>query len=508
MTQTQASKAAPRPLRGPLPDYPVPPATLTDLYELTMAAGYWKLGRTGDQAIFTLFFRQAPFGGGFTLAAGLEGVIAFLERYRYSPTELAHLEGLQGNDDRPLFERAFLDHLADLRLEVDLDAVPEGTVVFPHEPLVRVSGSLLQAQLLESALLNLVNFPSLAATKAAHVTLAGGGAPVLEFGLRRAQGPDGALTASRSAYLGGCSATSNVLAGRLFDIPVRGTHAHSWVLSFASEQDAFDAWAEVMPGNAVMLVDTYDSVEGVANAIDTGRRMRQRGHRLAGIRLDSGDLAYLSVRAREMLDAAGFEDTQIVASNDLDPETIESLQAQGARIDVWGVGTKLVTCFDQPALGGVYKLTAIQEAGGEWRTPVKVSADTPKITVPGKLGVRRFYDRDGTARADMIWDELHALDGSRVIVDPADSHHRMTIDAAWTHKEVLVPVFRGGRRVYDVPALEEARDLARHELGTLHPAILRQLRPHWYPAGLEWSLYRRREAMIEAALVSEETVPG
>ena len=330
---------------------------------------------------------------------------------------------------------------------MDVDAVPEGTVVFPHEPLVRVTGSLLEAQLLETALLNLVNFPTLAATKAAHVTLAAGGAPVLEFGLRRAQGPDGGLTASRSAYLGGCFATSNVLAGRLFDIPVRGTHAHSWVLSFASEQEAFDAWADVMPGNAVMLVDTYDSVEGVANAIDTGKRMRERGHRLAGIRLDSGDLAYLSNRAREMLDADGFEETQIIASNDLDPETIESLQAQGARIDVWGVGTKLVTCYDQPALGGVYKLTAIQDGDG-WRTPVKVSSDTAKITVPGRLGVRRFYDADGTARADMIWDELNELDGSRVIVDPADSHHRMTIDAAWTHKEVLVPVFRGGERVY------------------------------------------------------------
>ena len=488
----------------PLPGYPVPPATMTDLYELTMAAGYWKLGRTEERAIFTLSFRQAPFGGGFTVAAGLEGVVAFIEQFRFTPDELAHLEGLRGSDDRPLFEPAFLAYLADLRLGVDVDAVPEGTVVFPHEPLVRVTGSLLEAQLLETALLNLVNFPTLAATKAAHVTLAAGGAPVLEFGLRRAQGPDGGLTASRSAYLGGCFATSNVLAGRLFDIPVRGTHAHSWVLSFASEQEAFDAWADVMPGNAVMLVDTYDSVEGIANAIDTGRRMRERGHRLAGIRLDSGDLAYLSNRAREMLDADGFEETQIIASNDLDPETIESLQAQGARIDVWGVGTKLVTCYDQPALGGVYKLTAIQD-GDTWRTPVKVSSDTAKITVPGRLGVRRFYDADGTARADMIWDELNDLDGSRVIVDPADSHHRMTIDAAWTHKEVLVPVFRGGERVYTLPALAEARDHARHELGTLHPGILRQLRPHWYPAGLEWSLHRRRESLIEAALEAESS---
>ncbi len=486
--------------------FPVPPATMTDLYELTMAAGYWKLGRTADQAIFTLFFRHAPFGGGFTLAGGLAGVIAYLERHRFTAPELAHLEGLRGNDDRPLFEPAFLDYLAGLRLSVDVDAIPEGTVVFPHEPLVRVRGSLLEAQLLESALLNLVNYPTLAATKAAHVVLAAGGAPVMEFGLRRAQGPDGGLTASRAAYLGGCSGTSNVQAGRVFGIPVMGTHAHSWVLSFEDEQAAFDAWADVMPGNAVLLVDTFDTEEGVANAIQTGRRMRERGQRLAGIRLDSGDLAYLSVRARELLDEAGFSDVRIVASNDLDPETIESLQAQGARIDSWGVGTKLVTCFDQPALGGVYKLTAIRDAaGGSWRTPVKVSADTAKITVPGQLAVRRFYDADGTARADMIWDEFAAHDGSRVIVDPVDSHHRMSVDESWTARELVVPVFRGGRRVYEQPTLEACRDLARHELGTLHPAILRQLRPHWYPAGLEWGLYERREALIEEALLRERS---
>ncbi len=486
--------------------FPVPPAGMTDLYELTMAAGYWKLGRTRDQAIFTLFFRHAPFGGGFTLAAGLAGVIAFLEAFRFSAAELAHLEGLRGNDDRPLFEPAFLDHLSGLQLSVDVDAIPEGTVVFPYEPLLRVRGPLLEAQLLESALLNLVNYPTLAATKAAHVVLAAGGAPVMEFGLRRAQGPDGGLTASRAAYLGGCSGTSNVQAGRVFGIPVMGTHAHSWVLSFADEPTAFEAWAQVMPGNAVLLVDTFATEQGIANAIETGLRMRERGQRLAGIRLDSGDLAYLSVRAREMLDAAGLSDVQVVASNDLDPETIESLQAQGARIDSWGVGTKLVTCYDQPALGGVYKLTAIRGPGGEpWRTPVKVSADTAKITVPGQLSVRRFYDTEGTARADMIRDELSEDDGSRVIVDPIDPHHRLTIDAAWASRELTVPVLRHGERVYDPPALATSRDLAHRELGTLHPAILRQLRPHWYPAGLEWGLQRRRESLIEAALEQERT---
>src|SRR5690349_20745440 len=250
---------------------------MTDLYELTMAAGYWKLRRTEEQAIFTLSFRSAPFGGGFTIAAGLESVVLFLERFRFTPEELAHLEGLRGTDEQPLFEPGFLAYLAEMRLAVDVDAVPEGTVVFPHEPLIRVTGSLLQAQLLESALLNLVNFPTLGATKAAHVTLAAGGAPVLEFGLRRAQGPDGGLTASRSAYLGGCSASSNVLAGRLFGIPVRGTHAHSWVMSFDDEPGAFRAYAAAMPNNCVFLVDTYDTLEGVSRAIETGRWLRAQG---------------------------------------------------------------------------------------------------------------------------------------------------------------------------------------------------------------------------------------
>jgi nicotinate phosphoribosyltransferase len=459
---------------------------MTDLYELTMAAGYHTLGRDNDVATFSMSFRTSPFGGGFTLAAGLERVVDFIERFAFDADELAHLESLRGSDDRPLFTREFLDLLAGLHPAIDVDAVPEGTVVFPHEPLITVTGPILHGQILETALLNLVNFPSLAATKAAHVTLAAGGAPVLEFGLRRAQGPDGALTASRAAYLG-------------------GTHAHSWVLSFEEEQAAFDAWAEVMPGNAVLLVDTYDTIEGVAHAIETGRRMRERGQRLAGIRLDSGDLAYLSVQAREMLDAAGFEDAQVVASNDLDPATIESLQAQGARIDVWGVGTKLVTCYDQPALGGVYKLTAITGADGVARTPVKVSSDTGKITVPGDLQVRRFVDDSGRARADMIFDRQDAK-LSRGVVDPADAHHRMTIDAAWKGRDLLVPVFREGRRVYDVPTLEQARALARDELDALHPAILRQLRPHWYPAGLELGLHRRRETLIEQALQVEAPV--
>src|SRR6266550_5632730 len=298
-------------------------ALLTDLYQLTMAYGYWKSGRAEREAVFHLFFRKSPF--------------------QCTAEDAAFLGTLAGNDDRPLFERAFLEYLRTLRFTCAVDAIPEGTAVFPQEPLLRIQGPILQCQLLETALLNLINFQSLIATKAARVCLAARGEPVLEFGLRRAQGVDGALAASRAAYIGGCAATSNVLAAKLYGIPVRGTHAHSWVMSFDDEREAFRAYAEAMPNNCVFLVDTYDSLEGVRRAVEAGRLLRERGHEMVGIRLDSGDLAWLSVEARKILDEAGFPNAVIVASNDLDEHIIASLKEQGAMINVWGVGTKLVT---------------------------------------------------------------------------------------------------------------------------------------------------------------------
>ena len=305
---------------------------LTDLYQLTMAAGYWHHGRASQEAVFHLFFRRPPFGGGYAIAAGLADVIGFLTDFQFRPEDLDYLASLTGNDDRPLFAPAFLDFLAALRFTGDLDAMPEGTAAFAHEPLLRVRAPILEAQLLESALLNFVNFQTLIATKASRVCRAASPHPVLEYGLRRAQGPDGALSASRAAFIGGCEATSNVLAGQRFGIPVRGTHAHSWVMSFDSEPDAFAAYADAMPGNCTLLVDTYDSLDGIRHAIATGLELRRRGHRLAGIRLDSGDLAWLSQQARQMLDAAGLHDTAIVASNDLDEEVIASLRQQPDRV--------------------------------------------------------------------------------------------------------------------------------------------------------------------------------
>jgi nicotinate phosphoribosyltransferase len=472
-------------------------ATLTDLYELTMGSGYVSTGLANRRAVFALTFRSLPFGGGYAVAAGLDDALEILEHLEFSPEDLQHLRGLRGGTGKPLFEPEFLDLLGSLRFTCDVDAIPEGTVVFANEPLLRVAGPLLQAQLVESLLLTVVGFQTLVATKAARVVEAAGGGSILEFGLRRAQGPDGALSAARAAYIGGVSATSNVLAGRLHGIPVRGTHAHSWVQVFGDEQAAFDAYADAQPDNITLLVDTYDSLTGVARAIETGRRLRANGRALDGIRLDSGDLAYLSIEARRLLDEAGFPEVKIVASNDLDEHLIASLREQGARIDVWGVGTKLDTAFDQPALGAVYKLTAVREADGSWRFPVKLSEQTAKISTPGILGVRRFRDTGGRFRADMIYDEtIPPTAGGGEIVDPADVLHMRTIDPAWAAEELVLPALRAGKRVAPAPALDDVRARARAQVAALHPGIRRLLNPHVYPVGLEMGLHERRTAQV------------
>jgi nicotinate phosphoribosyltransferase len=477
---------------------------LTDLYQLTMAYGYWKLGRAEREAVFHVSFRIPPFGGGFTVACGLAGVMEYVRGFSFSDSDLEYLASLNGDDGRALFERGFLEYLRGLKITCDVDAVPEGTVVFPHEPLLRVKGGLLQCQLLETALLNLVNFPTLVATKAARICLAAQGEPVLEFGLRRAQGVDGGVTASRSAYVGGCAATSNALAGKLFGIPVKGTHAHSWVMSFGDEVESFEAYAGAMPNNCIFLVDTYDTLEGVKHAVEVGKKLRAAGHRMLGIRLDSGDLAYLSIEARKILDAGGFEDAAILASNDLDEDVIRSLKEQGARIAVWGVGTRLVTAYDQAALGGVYKLSAIRRAdgggpGGDWEHKIKLSEQLGKTSIPGILQVRRFKV-DGECRSDMIFDSLTygeaARDGEAVIVDPLDGTRRKTVAAGAAFEDLLVPVFRGGKLVYEEPALEATRRRTQEQLAGFYPGILRAVNPHQYPVGLEKGLFELRQRMI------------
>lgn len=474
-------------------------ALLTDLYQLTMAYGYWKTGRLQDEAVFQLTFRKQPFNGGFSVACGLASAIEYCRRFHFSPDDLSYLATLKGADEQPLFEPAFLKYLGQLRLTIDLDALPEGTACFPHEPLLRVRGPLLECQLLETPLLTLVNFQTLIATKASRICQAARGEPVLEFGLRRAQGIDGGVTASRAAYLGGCAATSNVLAGRLFDIPVRGTHAHSWVMSFDDELSSFRAYAEAMPNNCVFLVDTYDTLEGVRRAVEVGRWLREQGHEMLGIRLDSGDLAYLSIEARKILDAGGFPQATIVASSDLDEHVIASLKEQGATIGVWGVGTRLATSYDQPALGGVYKLSALKPHGGAWRHKVKLSEQAIKVSTPGILQVRRFRGEGGFL-ADCIWDELSDF-ASRdreetVMVDPQDLTRRKKFSPDAAFEDLLVPVLRGGESVYVAPTIHASRQHALDQLAGLHSGIKRFLNPHEYPVGLEQGLHDLKTRLI------------
>lgn len=470
-------------------------ALLTDFYELTMAAAALQSGIIGEETAFSVSFRQNPFGGGFTIAAGLDQVVEYLRRYRFDESDLAFLEAQRDGRGEPLFRDEFLEHLRRLELRLDVDAVPEGTVVFPWEPVLRVKGPVVPCLLLETPLLAILNFQTLVATKAARVCMAARGEPVLEFGLRRAQGFDGGLSASRAAYIGGCAATSNVLAGKLFGIPVRGTHSHAWVMLFDGEPEAFRAYAEAMPHNCTLLVDTYGSLEGVDHAIETGRWLRGRGGNLGGIRLDSGDLAWLSQEARKRLDAAGFADTLIVASNDLDERIIEALKVQGARIAVWGVGTRLATGAPDGALGGVYKLGAIRHPGGQWQHRVKVSDQGVKTSVPGVLQVRRYCDPGGRV-SDCIYDEILGLPSEITIVDPLDHTRRRDIAPGTPGEDLLRPVFRAGELVCELPSLASCRQRAAEQLSALHPAVKRFLNPHQQPVGLEKRLFDLRAKLV------------
>ena len=480
---------------------------LTDLYQITMAYCYWKSGELETEGAFNLFYRHNPFEGGYSIACGLGYGVDFLESFRFDPADIFYLEELLGNDGRPLFDPEFLSYLSGLELTCDVEAMPEGTVVFPHEPLVRVIGPLMQCQLLETPLLNMINFQTLIATKASRICAAAQGDPVIEFGLRRAQGFDGAMAASRAAFIGGCESTSNVLAAKRFGIPARGTHAHSWVMTFDSELDAFLAYSEAMPNNCILLVDTYDTLQGVRHAVEVGKRLRQRGSRLVGIRLDSGDLAYLSIEARKILDRAGFEDAVIVASNELNEHVITSLKDQGAAINVWGVGTELVTSFDQPALGAIYKLAAVRRAGGSWQPKLKLSEQVIKINTPGLCQVRRFTS-DSEFIADMIYDETQSPTEPFLLVDPMDSTRRRPIQVGTAFEDLLVPIMRGGEIVYSPPSPAEAREHARQQLARLHPSIKRFLHPHQYPVGLDKTLFDTKTALVLAARESVARASG
>src|SRR5262245_4360727 len=445
-------------------------ALLTDLYQLTMVYGYWKSGAQDKEAVFILFFRQNPFHSGFSIACGLAYVVDFASNFHLAADDHTYLATLQGSDNKALFDNEFLDYLQSLQFSCHLDAIPEGTVVFPYEPLVRVQGPLLQCQLLETALLNLINFQTLIATKAARVCLAAKGEAVLEFGLRRAPGIDGALAATRAAYIGGCGATSNVLAGKLFGIPVRGTHAHSWVMSFDDELESFQAYAAAMPNNSIFLVDTYNTLEGVRKAVRVGQWLREHGHEMIGVRLDSGDFVQLSIEARKILDEAGFPKAVIVGSNDLDEHLIASLKEQGATINVWGVGTKLVTGHDQPAMGGVYKLSAVRDVGDPWQYKIKLSEEALKVSDPGILQVRRYHTQSEFL-GDAVYDEQTGLADGCTMVDPLDPAKHTTFPSGTPYTNLLIPVFRAGEAVYEAPPLSQVRQYAQDQLTCLQAGV-------------------------------------
>ncbi|GEO20387.1 nicotinate phosphoribosyltransferase [Cyclobacterium qasimii] len=469
---------------------------LTDYYQFTMAYAYWKAGKAEEEAIFNLFFRKNPFQSGFTIAAGLDYVIDYCRNMKFGENDLAFLAEMKEANGEKVFESGFIDYLKNMTFSCDIDAVEEGEVVFPNMPMVRVKGPLIQCQLLETPLLNIINFQTLIATKAARIVLAANGDPVMEFGLRRAQGIDGALAASRASYIGGCASTSNVMAAKLFGIPVSGTHAHSWIMSFDDELSAFESYAETFPDNTTLLVDTYDIVQGVKHAIEVAEKLKERGKELKGIRIDSGDLAYFSNLARKMLNEAGFPNVKIVASNDLDEHIITSLKMQEASIDVWGVGTKLVTAYDQPALGAVYKLSALKSKDGDWVPKIKLSQQSIKINIPGYHNVLRYTSK-GKAIADMIYLEGMEKSDTVTIIDPIDPTRRKKISVDNAEVEVLLkPIFSKGEKIYDRPSIQQIRQRTQDRLAIFDKTHKRLINPHIYPVGLEANLYEYRTALV------------
>ncbi len=474
-------------------------ALLTDLYELTMAAGYFQQGKADDTAVFDLYFRHNPFHGGYAIAAGLEDAVRAVIDTRFSDEDIDFLHSLRSSRGSALFPAGFLEYLPKYRFRATLYAVPEGTVVFPNEPLLQVRGNLIDCQIVETILLCHINFQTLVATKAARMWEAANHGTIVEFGLRRAHGPNGAMSACRAAYVGGADATSNVKGAALLGVRATGTHAHSWVQSFPNELEAFRAYAHSFPEDCVLLVDTYDVLEsGVPNAVRVAKELEQEGHRLHGVRLDSGDLAFLSSRARAMLDQAGLGYVKIVASNELDEYVMTDILAQGGRIDVWGVGTKLVTAAGEAggALGGIYKMV---EHNGHPK--IKLSSNPEKMTNPGFKKLVRFYAADNLMEADVLAHRSEDLaEGGTLIIDPSNPLRRKKVSAC-RRVELLCPIVDGGRVVYDFPSLEGIRARRVDQLSHLHDSYRRLHMPHEYKVGLTYTLWRQKEQMFDQEMV-------
>ncbi len=468
---------------------------LCDFYELTMGNGFFRQGYRDRIAYFDLFFRQVPDGGGFAIAAGLEQVVEYIRNLRFEPEDIAYLRG------RGLFDEGFLEYLRHFRFSGDIWAVPEGTPVFPREPLITVRAPAIQAQLIETYLLLAVNHQSLIATKASRIVRAARGRPVMEFGSRRAQGPDGAILGARAAYIGGCSGTACTLSDQCYGVKALGTMAHSWVQMFDSEYEAFLAYCRMYPDNAVLLVDTYNTLQsGIPNAIRAFNQvLRPLGIRRCGIRLDSGDMAYLTCKAREMLDAAGWTECTITCSNSLDEYIIQDLLLQGARIDAFGVGERLITARSEPVFGGVYKLVGVERPDGSVAPKIKISENVSKITIPHFKKLYRFYRREtGKALADYLCLRDEAVDDTQPleIFDPEATWKRKTL-TGYAARELLVPVFQGGELVYSLPSLEEIRAYCARELDTLWEEVRRFDNPHTYYVDLSQKLWDIRYDLLK-----------
>ncbi len=469
---------------------------LTDLYELTMMQGYFKT-QENDTVVFDVFFRANPNNGGYSIMAGLEQVIQYIKNLNFTYEDVDYLRGLG------IFSEDFLQYLSGFHFSGSIYAIPEGTVIFPKEPLLKVVAPIMEAQLVETAILNIINHQSLIATKASRVVYAAQGDGIMEFGLRRAQGPDAGLYGARAAIIGGCVGTSNVLAGQMFDVPVMGTHAHSWIMSFKDEYTAFKEYAALYPNACTLLVDTYDTLKsGVPNAIRVFQEMRDAGiqPKSYGIRLDSGDLAYLSKKARKMLDDAGFTDAVIAASNDLDELLIHDLKIQGAAITSWGVGTNLITSKDCPSFGGVYKLAAIKNSDGEFVPKIKISENTEKITNPGNKTIFRVYDKEsGKMRADLICFADETFDESEdlLLFDPNATWKKTRLEGgSYYMREILKPVFINGECIYHSPSVKEIAAYCKQEKATLWDETMRLFNPHKVYVDLSQKLYDTKAKLL------------
>ncbi len=469
---------------------------LTDLYELTMMQGYYKSGNK-EKVVFDAFYRENPCGGGYAISCGLDQVIEYIKNLQFSTDDIRYLRSLN------MFDEDFLEYLSTFRFSGSVYAIPEGTVIFPREPIVKVIAPIMEAQLVETAILNIINHQSLIATKASRVCYAAQNDGVMEFGLRRAQGPDAGILGARASVIGGCSGTSNVLAGQVFNVPVKGTHAHSWIMSFPDEYTAFKTYAELYPEACILLIDTYDTLKsGLPNAIRVFKEMRESGREFKnfGIRMDSGDLAYLSKKVRKMLDEAGFPEAIISASNDLDEYLIETLKSQGAKITSWGVGTSMITSRDCPAFGGVYKLAAIQNEEGKFVPKIKLSENTEKVTNPGNKEVYRIYDKaTGKIRADLICLEEESFDPEEdmVLFDPNETWKRTRIyGGTYTMRKLLEQVFDEGKCVYTSPNVMDIRDICRKEKETLWEENKRFVNPAKVYVDLSDQLYALKQKVF------------